>query len=184
MDGELSLLTMSESINLKFLMWLRLSILQMIVYCAYCIFSKSRNGGSGGISDEMDIILLLTDANCYVVNYDDELDCLTDYQRISLADLYAIDVGKCVRWNKEFTDCHLGSCMKSVTGLISGPTGNSVFRSKQQCIRLWYKYHGDPGYFHTFRIPNVRAFNNTVIEIKSEEEAKGMFHSLLGYAKI
>lgn len=55
----------------------------------------------------------------------------------------------------------------------SGPFGSSVFRSKHQCIRVWYKLHGEAGYFHTFRVPNVRAFNNTVIEIKSEDEEKG-----------
>lgn len=43
--------------------------------------------------DEMDTILLLTDSHYYVVNYDDELDCLTHYQKISLLDLYAVDIG-------------------------------------------------------------------------------------------
>lgn len=55
-----------------------------------------------------------------------------------------------------------------------GPISQSIFRSKQQCLRMWYKYHGEAGYFHTFRVPNVRAFNNTVVEIKGEEEAMGM----------
>lgn len=41
----------------------------------------------------MDTILLLTNSFYYVVTYDDELDCLTDYQKIPVTDLYAIDIG-------------------------------------------------------------------------------------------
>lgn len=43
--------------------------------------------------DEMDTIILLTDTNCYIVNYDDDIDSLTHYQKIPLTDLYAIDIG-------------------------------------------------------------------------------------------
>jgi len=59
--------------------------------------------------------------------------------------------------------------------LYTGPVVTSMFRTKPQCIRLWYRYHDQAGYFHTFRVPNVRAFNNTIIEIKNDDEVKGMF---------
>lgn len=41
------------------------------------------------------------------------------------------------------------------------------------CIRIHYTHNGDNGYFHTFRTTNTRLFNNIVITIKNEEEAKG-----------
>ena len=48
-------------------------------------------------------------------------------------------------------------------------------------MRLWYKYYEEAGYFHTFRVPNVRAFNNAIIEIKSIEEETGKIVYLLLY---
>lgn len=55
--------------------------------------------------DEMDTILLLTDTNCYIVNYDDDIDSLTHYQKIPLTDIYAIDIGKdkCCNVNLDLT---------------------------------------------------------------------------------
>ena len=42
----------------------------------------------------MDTILLLTNSHYYIVTYDDELDCLTDYLKIPISHVYAIDIGK------------------------------------------------------------------------------------------
>ena len=56
-----------------------------------------------------------------------------------------------------------------------------MFKGKFQCMRLWYKYYEEAGYFHTFRVPNVRAFNNAIIEIKSIEEETGKIVYLLLY---
>lgn len=56
---------------------------------------------------------------------------------------------------------------------LAGPESTSMFKSRFLCIRFWYKYHEEAGYFHTFKVPKVRAFNNSIIEIKTTEDEKG-----------
>ena len=61
-----------------------------------------------------------------------------------------------------------------MTGLfaVAGPSP-SLFKSKHLCVRLFYGVHGDVSYFHTLRTTGTRLFNNIVIHIKNEEEARG-----------
>ena len=54
----------------------------------------------------------------------------------------------------------------------SGPEP-SIFKSKFTCIRFFYSDEEESGYFHTFRTTNTRLFNNMVVMIKNQEEAKG-----------
>ena len=56
--------------------------------------------------------------------------------------------------------------------LFSGPSP-SLFKSKHICLRMFYNVHGDLSYFHTFRTTGTRLFNNMVIHIKNDEEARG-----------
>ena len=55
---------------------------------------------------------------------------------------------------------------------LSGPSP-SLFKSKHICIRMYYSVHGDVSYFHTLRTTGTRLFNNMIIHIKNDEEARG-----------
>ena len=55
---------------------------------------------------------------------------------------------------------------------VVGPAP-ALFKSKHTCLRIYYQQDGETGYFHTLRTTNTRLFNNIVIIIKNEEEARG-----------
>ncbi|XP_063433783.1 phosphatidylinositide phosphatase SAC2-like [Mytilus trossulus] len=93
---------------------------------------------------EMDIILLLSQRAVYVAWYDDEEEGITCYQRIFLEDIEQIEIG----------------------------AEPAIFKSKFVCLRLYYHHYTDEGFFHTFRTPSTRLFNNIVIAVKNKEEAK------------
>ncbi|XP_016841038.1 phosphatidylinositide phosphatase SAC2 isoform X1 [Nasonia vitripennis] len=95
---------------------------------------------------EMDSILILTHDSYYVADYDDQIDKVTNYQRVLLSDIVLIECGQ--------------------------PENTvSLFKNKNHyCIRIHYKVAGDCGYFHMFRSTNLRFFNNMAIVIKTEEE--------------
>ena len=46
----------------------------------------------------MDVLLLLSNTAYYVVYYDDEVDKVNQYQRLSLEDLEKIEIGKILRY--------------------------------------------------------------------------------------
>lgn len=92
---------------------------------------------------DMDIILLLSQKAYYVAHYDDDTDHVTSYQKISLNDLDKIEIG-----------------------LIS------IGKHRQMCVRIFYKRTTDDGYFHTFCTTSTRLFNNIVVGIRNQEEAK------------
>ncbi|XP_029675643.1 phosphatidylinositide phosphatase SAC2 isoform X2 [Formica exsecta] len=96
---------------------------------------------------EMDTILILTLDSYYVADYDDQIDKVTNYQRIPLNDIVLIEFGQ--------------------------PENTvSFFKNKHyHCIRINYKMNGEYGYFHMFRSTNLRFFNNMAVVIKTEEES-------------
>ncbi|XP_043274983.1 phosphatidylinositide phosphatase SAC2 isoform X2 [Venturia canescens] len=95
---------------------------------------------------EMDTILILTRDSYCVADYDDQIDKVTNYQRVSLNDMVMIEFGQ-------------------------PETGVSLFKNKQHhCIRINYKISCEYGYFHMFRSTNLRFFNNMAVVIKTEEE--------------
>lgn len=98
---------------------------------------------------EMDTILILTRDSYYVADYDDQIDKVTNYQRVSLNDIVLIEFGQ--------------------------PENTvSFFKNKHyHCIRINYKVNGECGYFHMFRSTNLRFFNNMAVVIKTEEESIG-----------
>ena len=55
------------------------------------------------------------------------------------------------------------------------PTGAepAVFKSRFVCLRLYYRHFADEGFFHTFRIPSMRLFNNVMVAVRNQEDAKG-----------
>ncbi|XP_033324961.1 phosphatidylinositide phosphatase spermathreecae isoform X2 [Megalopta genalis] len=95
---------------------------------------------------EMDTILILTRDCYYVADYDDQIDKVTNYQKVSLGDIVLIECGKS-------------------ESLVS------LFKNKHfYCIRINYKVANETGYFHMFRSTNLQFFNNMAV-IKTEEES-------------
>ncbi|XP_018316400.1 phosphatidylinositide phosphatase SAC2 isoform X2 [Mycetomoellerius zeteki] len=96
---------------------------------------------------EMDTILILTRDSYYIADYDDQIDKVTNYQRVLLDDIVLIEFGQ-------------------PENMVS------FFKNKHYyCIRINYKVNGDYGYFHMFRSTNLRFFNNMAVVIKTEEES-------------
>ncbi|KAG8549172.1 hypothetical protein GDO81_022377 [Engystomops pustulosus] len=73
---------------------------------------------------DVEVLLLLSDCAYYVAYYDDEVDKVNQYQRLSLEDLDKIEIG---------------------------PEPTFFGKPKFSCMRLHYKYKGNSGYFHTLR---------------------------------
>lgn len=73
---------------------------------------------------DVDVLLLLSNCAYYVAYYDDEVDKVNQYQRLSLEDLDKIEIG---------------------------PEPTFFGKPKFSCMRLHYKYEGNIGYFHTLR---------------------------------
>ncbi|CAK9808185.1 Phosphatidylinositide phosphatase SAC2 [Anthophora quadrimaculata] len=96
---------------------------------------------------EMDTILILTRDSYYVADYDDQIDKVTNYQRVPLEDIVLIEFGQ----------------PKNTV---------SLFENKHfHCIRINYKIANEYGYFHMFRSTNLRFFNNMAVVIKTKEES-------------
>ncbi|XP_069608758.1 phosphatidylinositide phosphatase SAC2 isoform X4 [Ranitomeya imitator] len=73
---------------------------------------------------DVDVLLLLSNCAYYVAYYDDEVDKVSQYQRLNLEDLEKIEIG---------------------------PEPTFFGKPKFSCMRLHYKYQGNGGYFHTLR---------------------------------
>ncbi|XP_075703855.1 phosphatidylinositide phosphatase SAC2 [Rhinoderma darwinii] len=73
---------------------------------------------------DVEVLLLLSNCAYYVAYYDDEVDKVNQYQRLSLEDLERIEIG---------------------------PEPTFFGKPKFSCMRLHYKYKGNSGYFHTLR---------------------------------
>ncbi|KFW68443.1 Phosphatidylinositide phosphatase SAC2, partial [Pygoscelis adeliae] len=73
---------------------------------------------------DVDVLLLLSNSAYYVAYYDDEIDKVNQYQRLSLEALEKIEIG---------------------------PEPTFFGKPKFSCMRLHYKYKEMSGYFHTLR---------------------------------
>ncbi|XP_034519250.1 phosphatidylinositide phosphatase SAC2 isoform X2 [Ailuropoda melanoleuca] len=73
---------------------------------------------------DVDVLLLLSNSAYYVAYYDDEVDKVNQYQRLSLEDLEKIEIG---------------------------PEPTLFGKPKFSCMRLHYRYKESSGYFHTLR---------------------------------
>lgn len=97
----------------------------------------------------MDTVFILTRDSYYVADYDDQIDKVTNYQRVPLDDIVLIEFGQ-------------------------PESAVSFFKNKHfYCIRINYKVANEYGYFHMFRSTNLRFFNNMAVVIKTEEESIG-----------
>ncbi|KAK0159400.1 hypothetical protein PV328_010279 [Microctonus aethiopoides] len=97
---------------------------------------------------EMDTILILTRDSYYVADYDDQIDKVSNYQRVQLSDIIMIEFGQLE------------------SGVLS-----SLKNKQHHCIRINYRVSSEYGYFHMFRSTNLRFFNNMAVVIKTDEEA-------------
>ncbi|XP_053678943.1 phosphatidylinositide phosphatase SAC2 [Anopheles nili] len=96
---------------------------------------------------EVDSILILTD-DCYIVaEYDSHLDKIVRFENVPLESITLIELGL-FQHNKMF----------------QGPAPAHL------CFRLNYAVGGVDGYFHMFRSPNIRFFNNVAVVIRKTEE--------------
>ncbi|XP_013400457.1 phosphatidylinositide phosphatase SAC2 [Lingula anatina] len=98
---------------------------------------------------DMDTILLLTQTHFYVASYDDEAEKVTQFQKIPLDSLLSIEIGP----------------------------EPAVLKSKFQCIRFNYR-NQQQNYSYTFRSTNSRLFNNIVIAVTNQDEAKESFRAI------
>ncbi|XP_023564751.1 phosphatidylinositide phosphatase SAC2 isoform X2 [Octodon degus] len=73
---------------------------------------------------DVDVLLLLSNSAYYVAYYDDEVDKVNQYQRLSLENLEKIEIG---------------------------PEPTLFGKPKFSCMRLHYRYKETSGYFHTLR---------------------------------
>ncbi|XP_036121193.1 phosphatidylinositide phosphatase SAC2 isoform X6 [Molossus molossus] len=73
---------------------------------------------------DVDVLLLLSNSAYYVAYYDDEVDKVNQYQRLSLEDLEKIEIG---------------------------PEPTLFGKPKFSCMRLHYRHKETSGYFHTLR---------------------------------
>ncbi|CAG9858735.1 unnamed protein product [Phyllotreta striolata] len=96
---------------------------------------------------EMDSILILTRDSYFVADYDDQVDKVTNYQRVLMEDVTLLEFG--------MADSNV-SLFKT-----------SKFRYS---VRINYKLNGADGYYHMFRSTSFRFFNNMAVVIKSVEE--------------
>lgn len=76
----------------------------------------------GEVTQDQDVVLLLTYHAYYVASYDDEAERITQYERIALDDLEKIEIGF-----------------------------ETTVKSKHLFIRIHRRYQGNSGYFHTLR---------------------------------
>ncbi|KFB40168.1 suppressor of actin [Anopheles sinensis] len=104
--------------------------------------------GTGDPSEtEVDTILILTD-DCYIVaEYDSHLDKIVRFENVPLDSITLIELG-----------------LFQHSKMFQGPAPAHL------CIRLNYAVDGVDGYFHMFRSPNIRFFNNVAVVIRKTEE--------------
>lgn len=97
---------------------------------------------------EVDSILLLTDELYLVAEYDSHLDKIVRFEKVALDRITAIEFGL-------------------------APTAQKMFQSTAAsvpCVRINYAVDDVDGYFHMFRSPNIRFFNNMALVIRTQDE--------------
>lgn len=87
-----------------------------------------------------------------MAEYDSHLDKIIRFERVPLLNVTMIECG-----------------LHQHTKMFQGSVSSNL------CIRINYSVTGVDGYFHMFRSPNIRFFNNVAIVIKLQEEISGKF---------
>lgn len=110
---------------------------------------------------EVDTILLLTSDTYITAEYDSQLDKIVRFEEVPLENVTIIEIG-----------------MFQVQKLFSGSQPSFL------CIRINYTVDSQDGYFHMFRSPNIRFFNNVAVVIKKPEEISESLHSIVEFFHI
>lgn len=110
---------------------------------------------------EVDTILLLTADTYITAEYDSTLDKIVRFEEVPLENVGLI----------EFGTYHPAK-------LFSGSQSNFL------CIRINYSVNGSEGFFHMFRSPNIRFFNNVAVVIKKSEEIHESLNSIVEFFRI
>lgn len=110
---------------------------------------------------EVDTILLLTSDNYITAEYDSQLDKIVRYEEVSLQNITSIEIG-----------------MYQPPKLFPGSQSSFL------CIRINYNVNDVDGFFHMFRSPNIRFFNNVAVVIKKPEEIHESLHSIVEFYRI
>lgn len=110
---------------------------------------------------EVDCILLLTNEEYIVAEYDSNLDKIVRYENVPLKSITMVEFG--LSQNQQF---------------FKGPAPPNL------CIRLNYAVQGVDGYFHMFRSPNIRFFNNVAVVIKKDDELVENLSAIVEFFRI
>lgn len=110
---------------------------------------------------EVDTILLLTSTEFYVADYDSQLDKIVKFESVHLANITLVEFG-----------------LYQQQQIFKGPAPAHL------CIRINYKVDNVDGYFHMFRSPNIRFFNNTAVVIKKNEELVESMTAIVEFFRI
>lgn len=110
---------------------------------------------------EVDTILLLTNEEFIVADYDSHLDKIVRFENVSLKNLVLVEFG-----------------LFQQQQMFKGPAPAHL------CIRLNYTMDGVDGYFHMFRSPNIRFFNNVAVVIKKNEELIESMSAIVEFFRI
>lgn len=110
---------------------------------------------------EVDSILLLTDDSYIVAEYDSHLDKIVRFEKVLLTDVILVEFG-----------------IYQQSKMFQTGTTNHL------CIRLNYTIQGSDGYFHMFRSPNLRFFNNVAVVIRTPEEITESLTAIVEFFKI
>ena len=111
---------------------------------------------------EVDSILLLTNEEYIVADYDSHLDKIVRFENVPLKNMSMVEFGL-------FQQTH---------NMFKGPAPAHL------CIRLNYSIDGVEGYFHMFRSPSIRFFNNVAVVIKKNEELVESMTAIVEFFKI
>lgn len=117
---------------------------------------------TGDINEtEVDTILLLTNEEFIVADYDSQLDKIVRFENVPLRNVTLVEFG-----------------LYQQQQMFKGPAPAHL------CIRLNYTVNGVDGYFHMFRSPNIRFFNNVAVVIKKNEEMVESMTAIVEFFRI
>ena len=120
--------------------------------------------------EDMDIIFILTQDSYYLAHYDDDVDKVTQYQRVAFHDVESIEFG--IPEESPFQFSFRKNVAKSehvlrVSYRMPAPTG-AVFYEDGSTATV--EIGTVSGYFHALRSCNLRFFNNMALVVKTDED--------------
>jgi phosphatidylinositol 4-phosphatase len=110
---------------------------------------------------EVDSIVLLTSAEFFVADYDSHLDKIVKFECVPLNSITLVEFG-----------------LFQQQQIFKSPAPAHL------CIRINYMIDNVDGYFHMFRSPNIRFFNNTAVVIKKSEELVESMTAIVEFFRI